>query len=318
MEGITSMIKGCLPIGFIFTTAYWFTFREIMIRYHKRYPDYDFSIERILYIVISCGFWYLIVKFAIGFLVHNLFNEYSILEKENMLATQISTMIVIMMVFFLYEGIYYFNKSRIIQIEKNRLEKVTAEQKLDTLKNQVNPHFLFNSLNTLVTIIPDDPKMAINFVQNLSTTYRNILEFRDEKLIPIRQELVALESYIYLLKTRFHGKVHIYNNIKDEVKEDFILPISLQILIENAVKHNITSKNKPLKIELDSNSTHITVKNNLQRKNQNYSSTKLGLANISSRYNLLVDEDIHVIENEDSFIVKLPIIKNKLNENSHR
>ena len=241
--------------------------------------------------------------------MHLFFIEMHESLKENPLTEMLSTGILLTGMFFLYEGIYYFNKSRLIEIEKNKLEKVTAEQKLSTLKNQVNPHFLFNSLNTLVTIIPEEPDLAIKFVQELSKSYRGILEVRDEKLITIETELSSLESYMYLLKTRFQGKIQIYNQIDAGMKNQFILPLSLQILIENAVKHNITSKNKPLEIKIYNDANYFIIENNLQKKDQNYGSTKLGLANIRSRYKLLVNKNIEVIEDGKSFIVKLPIIK---------
>lgn len=205
---------------------------------------------------------------------------------------------------------YYFHKSKKIEIEKNKLEKITAEQKLNTLKNQVNPHFLFNSLNTLVTIIPEDEDQAIKFVHELSKTYRTILEVRDEKLISIKKEMEALHSYIYLLKTRFQGKIHIINSIPESCLNEFILPISLQILIENAVKHNVVSKSKPLKIDLFVEEEFLVVKNNLQKKNQEFVSTKVGLTNIRSRYKFMTDTDVIVQETENEFIVKLPIINN--------
>lgn len=233
------------------------------------------------------------------------------MTNPNPTAEAISSALMILLMFFLYEGIYYFNKSRLTEIEKNKLERMTAEQKLETLKNQVNPHFLFNSLNTLVTIIPEEPSLAVNFVQELSKSYRSILEVRDEKLITIDMELNALSSYIFLLKTRFTGKIHILDNIHENIKNHFIIPLSLQILIENAVKHNVTSKAKPLKIELYNTDEFVIVKNNLQKKDQHFNSTKIGLTNIQSRYQLLAGSDIVVIQDQESFIVKLPIIKNR-------
>jgi len=319
----TEMFKNelipCLSIAAIFTIAYWLTFRELIIQYHKRFSDYTFNKKRLLYVISRFSFAYIGVKFGVGYIINYFHPEHVSFYDNNKLGylnSEISELMMIALVFFIYEGIYYFNKSRLIEIEKNKLEKITAEQRLDTLKNQVNPHFLFNSLNTVVTMIPEEPELAITFIQKLSKTYRNILEFRNEKLITIKQELSALDSYIYLLKTRFQGKIHIYNSIHEKHLQQFILPISLQILIENAVKHNITSKAKPLKIELSSNETHIIVKNNLQRKTQKYNSTKLGLANISSRYKLLAHKEIEVIEDDHFFCVKLPIIKNILHENT--
>ncbi len=306
---ITDGPSMCWIISLIYTITYWFSVRYLLIQYHKKYRDYTFDISRLLWVSIRLVFIYFSVKFVLGFIFHNLYPEIHQLVMKNHLAEQISTSLIILMMFFLYEGIYYFNKSRLIEIEKNNLERITAEQKLSTLRNQVNPHFLFNSLNTLVTIIPEEPHTAIEFVQKLSKSYRNILEVRDEKLISIRQELSALESYIYLLKTRFQGKVHIYDLVPENIKDHFILPISLQILMENAVKHNITSTSKPLTIRIYQEEDYICVSNNLQKKMQNYSSTKLGLANIKSRYKILASQEIIVSETDDLFVVKLPIIQ---------
>lgn len=305
--------KYCFGIGVVFTIAYWFTFRWVVIKYHQKFPGYEFNRKRLTYIITRLLAAYLLIKFGLGAILNFLVPwhvEFYDTHKISPFVAEISEILMISLFFFLYEGIYYLNKSKMIQVEKNELEKITAEQKLSTLKNQVNPHFLFNSLNTLVTMIPEEPDMAIEFVQNLSKTYRNILDVRDEKLIPIKQELMALDSYIYLLKTRFQGKIQIYNHLGEKVQQQFILPLSLQILIENAVKHNITSSSKPLKIGISEEDGYIVVQNILQKKEQQYNSTKMGLANIRSRYKLLVNKEIIVEEAEKTFTVKLPIIKN--------
>ncbi len=307
----------CFLIGLLFTLSYWVVTRQIIIEYHKRYPNYEWSVKRIGFVLFWCIIMYFSVKFIVGTFVHYIFSDFTEIAHSSATLEFLTTGVIIAMMFFLYEGIYYFNKSRIIEIEKNKLERITAEQKLSTLKNQVNPHFLFNSLNTLVTIIPEEPNLAINFVQQLSKSYRSILEHRDEKLITIRNEIDSLESYIFLLKTRFQGKIQIHNGIDEEIKEHFILPLSLQILIENAVKHNITSKTKPLKIEIINNADYVIVSNNLQKKNQTYNSTKLGLANIKSRYELLTNKEIKVNEGADTFTVYLPIITNLDYENTN-
>lgn len=308
-EGILDWESKPLLAGALFTFGYWFAYRNFIIQYHKKFPENDFTLNRIWWVGSRMIIIYILVDLIIGYIVHQVFKDASLMHHKLGISKFIVPPLIIMLIFFIYEGIYYLNKTRIVEIEKNELEKITAEQRLDTLKNQVNPHFLFNSLNTLISIIPEDPETAILFVENLSNSYRNILEFRNEKLVPIWQELEALESYIYLLKTRFQGKIHIYNNVSDHVMDHFILPISLQILIENAVKHNITSSSKPLKIHLESNANEIVVKNNLQPKKQAYNSTKLGLANISSRYKLLAENEIRIEKTEHEFIVALPIIK---------
>ena len=311
-EDLCSTKFSNLPICFVFTTSFWLAFRQLIIVYHRKFTDFEFTKGRLFYILTRSLLIYLAINILLKILVANFYphNVEAYLEKAP--SAKLITISMIMLIFFIYEGLYYLNKSRLMELEKTRLQKISAVQKLDTLKNQVNPHFLFNSLNTLVTMIPEDTEMAITFVQKLSTTYRNILEVRNEKLIPLRQELKALDSYIYLLKVRFQGKIHIYNTLDEHLMDHFILPLSLQILIENAVKHNITAKNKPLNINIYEEEMYVVVENNLQKKNQSYNSTKMGLANIRSRYELLVDKQIIVEETTETFIVKLPLIKNEL------
>lgn len=300
----------CIFISFMYTVCYWTLMRNFLIRYHQKFNSYDFTWKRIVYVFSYLFVIYFVVKLLLGFTLSYFFPEVMMHNKDNYIIQNIIPAIIIFAMFFLYEGLFYLNKSRLIEIEKNKLERITAQQKLDTLKNQVNPHFLFNSLNTLVTMIPEDSQLAVNFVQKLSSTYRNILEYRDEKLITINLEMDALDSYIYLLKTRFQGKIHIYNKVPDDVKKHFVLPLSLQILIENAVKHNITSTNKPLKIDIFTESDFLVVRNNFQPKNQVNNSTKMGLENIRSRYELLANKEI-VVENDGKyFTVHLPLIKN--------
>lgn len=300
----------CTATCGIYTISYYFLIRFLIIEYHKRFPDYIFNIKRLTFVSI----WLMVIYFGVKIILKPvmMFIAPVCVEavQKNHIAEVISTGMMIMLMFFLYEGIYYFLKSRNTEIEKNKLEKISAEQRLDTLKNQVNPHFLFNSLNTVITMIPEEPNLAINFIQKLSKTYRNILEVRNEKLISIRQELKALDAYIFLLKTRFQGKIQIFNTLPEINYDDFILPLSLQILIENAVKHNVTSKSNPLKIEIKAEENLIVIRNNLQKKMQDYNSTKMGLANIRSRYKLLVNKEITVEESKEYFTVKLPIIRN--------
>lgn len=300
----------CFGVGLFYTTTFWISARYVLIIYHKKFDDYVFTMRRFVFVIVWVAIIYLAVKVIVSFTILMLFDNWKELIFDDPIRQNMASITLIFGTLFLYEGIHYFNKSKLIEIEKNKLEKVTAEQKLSTLKNQVNPHFLFNSLNTLVTIIPEEPELAIKFVQELSKSYRKILEVRDEKLITLKTELASLESYMYLLKTRFQGKIIFENTLEAKIMDQFILPLSLQILIENAVKHNITSASKPLKIKIYNDDKFVIVENNLQKKDQIFSTTKLGLANIKSRYQLLINKNISVEESHDSFKVKLPIIKN--------
>ena len=180
---------------------------------------------------------------------------------------------------------------------------------LNALKTQVNPHFLFNNLNTLCSIIPENPDQAVAFVQQLSKVYRHILEVKDEKSIPLKDEMAVLEAYAFLLKTRFGDNLEIDMQVDPKQMEDLIVPLSLQLLMENAIKHNIVSQDRPLKIIVKIIDGRLVVSNNLQKKNQIIESTGIGLTNIRNRYKLLTDKLILVTETLNDFTVSIPLIQ---------
>src|SRR5258708_21815155 len=188
------------------------------------------------------------------------------------------------MVVAIYESIYFVGELRKSVEEKEMLKRESLQAQLNALKIQVNPHFLFNSLNTLTAVIPENPGQAIDFVQHLSKVYRHILEVKNEQSILLKEELEVLKAYAFLLKTRFGDNLDISIRVADEKLQQKIVPLSLQILMENAIKHNIVSSSKPLKIEVHADNGKLVVSNNLQKKNQLVESTGIGLDNIRNRY----------------------------------
>ena len=209
----------------------------------------------------------------------------------------------------LYGLVYYFIKTRDARLEKEAtLNREKVEAQLEMLKSQISPHFLFNNFNTLIAIIEDNPKVAVEYVEKLSDFLRSILQYREKNVITIEEELVLLDNFIFLLKKR-HGNSLIFD-INLTSKSDFIVPLTLQMLIENAVKHNIASKARPLSISILEKDFYIEIKNNLQRKTDLEKSTKFGLQSIKSRYFHLTNRLVIVTETAEEFIVKIPILKN--------
>jgi ligand-binding sensor domain-containing protein len=198
-----------------------------------------------------------------------------------------------------------------------RLKKIKKEQQLlhekieyeySNLRNQVNPHFLFNSFSTLIALIESDSKNAVSYVEKLSDYFRSILQYRDTELISIFEEQLLLENYIFLQQKRYANGLHLSINIPVEVQNNQIPPMTLQMLAENALKHNIASRSKQLVIEVFLEGDYLVVSNNLQPKNNPEVSTALGLKNISERYRLFADKQIIVEKSQDKFVVKLPVI----------
>ncbi len=205
----------------------------------------------------------------------------------------------------IYTFIHMRDKS-IRKKEATEREKILFQ--LQTLRSQVNPHFLFNSFSTLISIIDDDKEIAIEYVEKLSDFFRNILEYKDKDLIPLDEELNLLETYTYLQKKRFCTNLSIditKSALTDQMR---IPPMVLQMLIENAVKHNIVSTEFPLKIEVTVSASKIYVQNTLQPKKVAVPSTGIGLENIRNRYRLLGNSDIDINTENKLFTVIIPVI----------
>jgi LytS/YehU family sensor histidine kinase len=199
-------------------------------------------------------------------------------------------------------------------LKSERLQRKNLQYKLEALKNQLNPHFLFNSFSTLISLIPDNQLLAEQYAHSLSNVYRYILNMHDRELVSIEDELEFIDAYMFMVSIRFENKVSLCIEISEEQKIHYIPSFSLQLLVENAIRHNIISNKRPLNIAIRYEDKKICVKNNLQKKNSAENSTGLGLKNIISRYKFLSHEIVEVIRTEKEFIVKLPILYEKTKE----
>lgn len=213
----------------------------------------------------------------------------------------------------LIAGIAYFFSRFLIEterkneilIENEHLKNENLSVQLASLKNQLNPHFLFNSLNTLSWLINEDKDKSQRYLQKLSQVLRYSLSLQEQSLVPLKEELTLVDSYIFLLQMRFGDNLKVFKNIGNT---DFqIPPLSLQLLIENAIKHNIISTASPLSIWLESNEQSIIVRNTLNLKS-NSEGTDIGLVNLNERFKILASREIEIEQNEKEFIVILPLI----------
>lgn len=188
------------------------------------------------------------------------------------------------------------------------------ETQLHSLKTQVNPHFLFNSLNSLSSLIQSNPTQAVTFVHKLSGVYRYLLQSNEQNLTSLREELNFLRSYLHLLHTRFGPALQYNIDVDVSVEHYLIPPITLQLLVENAVKHNIVSADQPLYIEVYNEGDQLLVKNNLQKRKTPVASHQVGLRNIFAKYQLLTNATVEIQETESAFVVALPLIKKPVYE----
>ncbi|MFY0593738.1 sensor histidine kinase [Roseivirga sp.] len=206
----------------------------------------------------------------------------------------------------------YFEYSRISEREKALIQKELAQSKFESLKDQIKPHFLFNSFSVLSTVIEDDPKLAVEFVSKLSKIYRYVLD-TSSQLVSLNKELEYLDHYTFLLKVRHVDSLVVNINIATD-REKFKIPIlSMQMLIENALKHNYFSKEQPLVIDVYSeDEEYLIVRNNINKRSVTEKPTKIGIENINNRYLMLIDKPIIVDQENGFFTVKLPLIHQDL------
>jgi sensor histidine kinase YesM len=189
------------------------------------------------------------------------------------------------------------------------LQRENIQFKFEALKSQLNPHFLFNTFSTLISLIQENPLLAEKYTQNLSNVYRYILSSKDKELVMLKEELDFIDSYMFLISIRFDDNVTVEINVEKELLEYYLPLLSLQLLLENAVKHNVVSKRKPLHISINSDGAAVVVRNNLQKKSSIENSTKIGLKNIKNRYELICSEKVDIKQSDDHFSVKLPLVK---------
>ncbi len=197
------------------------------------------------------------------------------------------------------------------ELELEVLKEETLRSQYEALKNQVNPHFLFNTFSTLISLIEEDPTHAAEFVQKLSNVYRYVLLCQDKQLMPIAAELEFTKSFAYLLTKRFDQGFNISINVPEHLHEHYVVPLSLQMLIENVIKHNVVSSKRQLSIEIyaDVDNNYLIVRNMLQKKSMIENSTKLGLKNIVKRYGFFTGKEVRIAEEAGYFTVSLPILE---------
>ncbi len=208
--------------------------------------------------------------------------------------------------------LYFVRQSKEKASEAEHLKTVVAQSELQQLRNQINPHFLFNNLNVLSALVMKNQQEANSFIESFATVYRHILEAKDQDLTPLEEELNMLKPYQFLLEKRFGEALVIQFRIPEESHQCYIVPASIQLLIENAIKHNALSVHQPLHITIsaDPSGQELSVSNKRQSKYKTEKSTGTGLQNIAERYKYATGKSIRVIDAEGVFEVRIPLVKN--------
>lgn len=258
-------------------------------------------------------FIHMVFSFTLSFLYHSLWNDLvaanPVPGNKILLASFIATILSIM-VATLYEIVLLTRERRLDLLKTEKLNHAKIQAELDTLKSQIDPHFIFNSLNTLSALISDDRQKALLFNENLAKVYRYILSNRSNDLVTVREEVGFINSYFFLLKIRFEDSLHMSMKIENLDFNHFYLPtIAIQTAIENAIKHNQFSNCRPLSISIELTADYAIIANNKNPVKYKAISSGVGLANLDNRYNLILNKSIHIDETPDIFTLYLPIIK---------
>ena len=229
------------------------------------------------------------------------------LYKENIQITVIMNLIVVLV----FESIGFFMRWKESLVENEKLAQANAESQFQSLKNQLNPHFLFNSLNTLSSLVHSDAEKAEIFIDEFAQVYRYVLDVSDQKYVTLEDEIEFAKSFIYLHQIRFGESLEYSMDIQLGDEDKLMAPLTLQILVENAIKHNTISQEQPLQIAIASNGRYISVTNNLTPRPEQVKSTQLGQKNIIQRYSFLIDEVPIFQIRAKEYVVQIPLILGK-------
>ncbi len=305
------------------TICDWLIIRRFLIFLRKKYPDFRDDIKRISIFFLTIVVTIVIVDYVGG---NTLEYIYRLSGRNANYHTQFKVLLpvilVTIMIMAIYEAMYYYIRLKTSIRAEEQAKQVSIQAQLDTLRNQAQPHFLFNSLNTLQDIIEEDTKEdAKEFVNKLSDVYRFILESSNANLITLEEEFKFVKAYIHIQKERFGDNLKVHWDIAETQFLAMIVPMSLQLLIENAIKHNVISRAKPLEITIKIKDKRLVVYNKIQLKSTVVPSTKIGLKNIEKRYAIISNIPIEIKNNETYFVVSLPLLtssnKKKNDANTH-
>lgn len=287
----------------LLTLTLWEGNRFIIVRMRRIFPDYNQTSKRLLAEAILAVAY----VFAVTFLLDELY--YKPVYNVSVLSTGFRISIIpTIIVYLVYEAVYFFEAWKMNVRKTESLMRENVQSQLDVLKNQLDPHFLFNSMNTLAALIDDENTSAQDYLERLSDVYRYVLVSRTKNTVLLSEEIAFVDAYVYLNKIRFRENLQVEKEVSAEALRQHITPLSLQMLIENAIKHNVASRENPLKIVIKDAEGYLIVENNILEKTILEKSTRVGLQNITNRYSLLTDKKVEITREDERFIVKIPLL----------
>ncbi|MFN8326574.1 MAG: 2TM domain-containing protein [Flavobacteriaceae bacterium] len=307
-----------LAVNFVYTMVYTFVIylsnATLFIFLDKKFAEERFSLKRLIIGFSSSIPLTVLMIFILRLVDEVLINKISFGDflKTQTFGSYFQTIITTIIISLIIHVIYLYKTYQETRLKEQKVIAGTANARFESLKNQIDPHFLFNSLNVLSSLIEENPDNAQKFTASLSKIYRYVLEQKDKELVSLEEELSFAKTYMNLLKMRFENSISydVVSNV--EIQEAKVVPLSLQLLLENTIKHNIVSENKPLSIKIYIEKNYLVVENNLQKKEVLSDRQGVGLQNIVNRYALISERKVLVEQTNEFFKVKIPILTKQI------
>ena len=287
----------------------WQGNRYLLFTLRSYFDWFNKPVRKIIALLLAVSFYTIPVSALLLTGWYHVFAR-GVVQWNTVFTATLIIMICVVFITHVYETVFLVKDSESEMVKNAQLEKARAQAELEALKNQIDPHFIFNSLNTLSHLIEERPAKARQFNDHLADVYRYILHNKARDLVLLREEMMFIKEYFFLLTIRFENAVKLNINVEETLYDKYLIPpISLQVLIENAIKHNEFSDALPLVVTISVAENTLQVHNRCNRKTLRKSSSKIGLQNLNERYKLTTDEAIFLQEGATDFIVKLPILK---------
>ncbi|OQP45826.1 histidine kinase [Niastella populi] len=300
-------------LSFLFTIGIsfliWEGNRYLLFTLRSYFDWFNKPVRKIIVIVFTISFYTIPISALMLVIWYKIFND-GIVNWDLITTTILVIMICVLFITHIYETVFLVREAENEKLKKEQLERARAEAELEALKNQIDPHFIFNSLNTLSHLIEKEPAKAKQFNDNMADVYRYILQNKARELVLLHEEMLFLTDYFSLLKIRFEQAVQLQINIDPALFDQYLIPpISLQILVENAIKHNEFSDAVPLVITIDMQNDELIIHNQVRKKILRKASSRIGLNNLGERYKLTTSKEISVTASASDFTVSLPVLK---------
>lgn len=300
-------------LSFLFTIGIafivWEGNRYLLFTLRSYFDWFNKPLRKIIALILAISFYTIPISALLLVVWYKLFNA-GVIDWNVITTSTLLIMICVVFITHVYETVFLVREAESEKLKKEQLERARAEAELEALKNQIDPHFIFNSLNTLSHLIEEKPQKAKLFNDNLADVYRYILQNKAKELVLLREEMIFLHDYFSLLKIRFEKAVQLTVEVDEEVVDQYLIPpISLQILAENAIKHNEFSDEFPLIITIHLKNDELVVQNRVRKKVLLKRSSGIGLNNLRERYRLTTNKEMKIGDNAQLFTVHLPVLK---------